>query len=43
MTEQEHKIANHILEQRRFLKAIKAPENLFDGLFIEQFKNNKKQ
>jgi hypothetical protein len=44
MTQLEHKIANHILEQRRFLKAIGAPENLFDGLFKEQFKqlNQKK-
>jgi len=43
MTKQEHKTANYTLEQRRFLKAIGAPEDLFDGLFTEQFKARTKK
>lgn len=38
LSEQEVKVVNYIIEQKRFLEALKLPENLFDGLFKEQFK-----
>ena len=38
MTKQEHKIANFIIEQKLFLKRMNMPEDLFDGLFKENFK-----
>ena len=38
MTKQEHDLANFIIEQKLFLKRMNMPEDLFDGLFRENFK-----
>ena len=41
MTKKEHQTANFIIEQKMFLQRLNLPQDLFDGLFREQFKKQK--